>query len=156
MWTQVYRIEILQGWSAAKTTHCDSGYEVTIETYLLPDFYLEWKMPYLLLPSLTDFFVLMLCNLHIRSQALNEQQEQEENSDFTFWMERAWSLCFHGNVTMDISWNFGMSVTTVQSFTSMKKRSSEIIIFHFLWFYIILCPHCDIRSHLICINQYLQ
>ena len=108
MWTQVYRIEILQGWCAAKTTHCDSGYDVTIATYLLPDFYLEWKIPYLLLQSLTDFLMLVLCNLHIRSQALNEQQGQiqhflkEENSGFMFWMERAWNLSFHGNVTMDI------------------------------------------------------
>ena len=35
-----YRVEILQGRCAARTTHCDSGYDVTIATFLLPDFYL--------------------------------------------------------------------------------------------------------------------
>ena len=33
-------------------------------------------MPYLLLQSLMDFVVLVLCNVHIRSHSLNEQQEQ--------------------------------------------------------------------------------
>ena len=54
-----------------------------------------------------------------------------ENSDSTFWMERVWSpLCCHGNVTVEISWNFVVSATTVQSFSSIQKKSSEI--FHFL------------------------
>ena len=50
--------------------------------------------------------MLVLCNDHIRSHGLNEHQEQitlngEGNSDFTPWMERAWSplLCC-GNVTV--------------------------------------------------------
>ena len=33
-------------------------------------------MPYLLLQSLTDFLVLVLCNVHNPSYPLNEQQEQ--------------------------------------------------------------------------------
>ena len=33
----VYRVEILKGWCAARTTHFGSGYDVTIETYSLPD-----------------------------------------------------------------------------------------------------------------------
>ena len=46
-------------------------------------------MPYLLLQSLTDFLVLVLCNVHNSSNSLNKQQEQitlleEENSDFSF------------------------------------------------------------------------
>ena len=63
-------------------------------------------MSYLLLQSLTDFLILVLCNVHIRSHPLNEHQEQiallgEGNSDFILWMERAWSpLCWHGNVTL--------------------------------------------------------
>ena len=36
----VQRVEILQGWCTARTTHCDSGYDVTIATYSLPDLYL--------------------------------------------------------------------------------------------------------------------
>ena len=113
-------------------------------------------MPYLLLQCLTDFLVLVLCNVHISSHPLNKQQEQitlleGENSDFIFWMERAWSpLCYHGNVTVKISWDFVVSVTTVQSFSSIQKKSSEI--FLFLWFYIILCPQCDVTSYLICIK----
>ena len=64
-------------------------------------------MPSLLLQSLTDFLVLVLCNVHIRSHPLNEHGEQitligEGNSDLTLWMERAWSpLCCHGIITVD-------------------------------------------------------
>ena len=36
----------------------------------------KWKMPHLLLKSLTDFLVLLLWNVHIHSHPLNEQQEQ--------------------------------------------------------------------------------
>ena len=56
-----------------------------------------------------DFLVLLLCNVHISSHPLNKQQEQitlleGENSDFIFWMEKAWSpLSCHGNVTVEIS-----------------------------------------------------
>ena len=59
-------------------------------------------MPSLLLQSLTD--LLVLCSVHIRSQPLNDHQEQitligEGNSDFTLGMEGAWSpFCCHGNV----------------------------------------------------------
>jgi len=114
-------------------------------------------MPYLLLQSVTDLLVLVLCNVHISSHPLNKLQEQitllkGENSDFIFWMERAWSpLCCHGNVRVEISWNFVVSVTTVQSFSSIQKQSSEI--FHFLWFYIILCPQRDVTCNPTCINQ---
>ena len=34
------------------------------------------KMPYLLLQSLTDFLVLVLCNVRISLHPLNKQQEQ--------------------------------------------------------------------------------
>ena len=50
--------------------------------------------------------MLVLCNVHIRSHRLNEHQEQitgigEGNSDFTLWMEGAWSpLRCYGNVTV--------------------------------------------------------
>ena len=50
--------------------------------------------------------MLALCNDHVRSHGLNEHQEQitligEGNSDFTLWMEGAWSpLRCCGNVTV--------------------------------------------------------
>ena len=40
MQIQVYRVKLLQGSSTARTTHCDSGYDVTTETYLLAHLYL--------------------------------------------------------------------------------------------------------------------
>ena len=94
-------------------------------------------MPYLLLQSLTDFLVLVMCNIHISSHPLNKQQEQitlpeGKNSDFIFWMEITWSpLCCHGNV-MKLCGECN-NCTKFQFYT---KKSSEI--FHFLWFYIIL------------------
>ena len=134
---QVYRVEILQGWCAARTPHFGNSYDVTIATYWLPDLYLPKikEMPYLLLQSLTDFLVLVLCNVHISWHPLNKQQEQitlleGNNSDFIFWMERAWSpLCCHGNVTVEISWNFVVSATTVQSFSSIQKSLQRYSIF---------------------------
>ena len=62
---------------------------------------------YLLLQSLTDFLILVLCDVHIRSHSLNEHQEliallREGNSDIILCMETAWKpLCCHGNVTVD-------------------------------------------------------
>ena len=51
-------------------------------------------------------FILVLCKVHIRSQALNEDPEQialigEGNSEFILWMERAWNPLCCGNVTVD-------------------------------------------------------
>ena len=112
---KVYRVEILQSWSAARTTYCNS--EST---------FLKWKMPYLLLRSLTDFLVLVLV-LHICSHSLTEQQEQV-------------TLLEGGKL-----W--------VYSLNGEGLESGEIFIF--LWFYITLCPHCVVTSHLICINQNL-
>ena len=36
----VQRVEIFKGWSTARTTYCDSGYDVTIATFSLADLYL--------------------------------------------------------------------------------------------------------------------
>ena len=59
------RVEILQGWCAARTTHCDSDYDVTIATYSLPDLYfLKWKMPSLVLQSLTDLWCVISIFTH--------------------------------------------------------------------------------------------
>jgi len=38
--SKVYRFEILRDWCATRTTHCNSGYDATIATYLLPDLFL--------------------------------------------------------------------------------------------------------------------
>jgi len=78
----VYRLEILHDCCTARTTHCGSGYDVTIATYLIRDLYAfpKWKMHCFLLQSLTDFLVhvlvLVLYNVHICSHSLNEQEEQ--------------------------------------------------------------------------------
>ena len=50
----------------------DSGYDVTITIYSLPDFYHHKmkKVLYLLLQSFMDFPVLMLCNVNILSHPL--------------------------------------------------------------------------------------
>ena len=95
-------------------------------------------MPSLLLQSLTDFLVLVLCNGHIRSQPLNEHQEQitlikleRETLILPFGWRGPGAHC----VAMETSqWailrNFVMSITTVKSFSSTQKKYSEI--FHFL------------------------
>ena len=67
-------LQILQGSCAARTTYFDNSYDVNIATYSLPDL-LKWKMRYLLLQSLTDFLVLVLCNVHISSHPLNKQEQ---------------------------------------------------------------------------------
>ena len=72
----------LQGWNFARLMYFNnytfnSGYDVTIATYSLLDLSLpKRKLPFLLLQSLTDLLVLVLCNVHIRSHPLNEQQKQ--------------------------------------------------------------------------------
>ena len=66
--------------------------------------------------------------------------------DFAFSMDRAWSLlCCHGNVTVDVSWNFVMRVTTVQSFSSVQKTSSCSFIPFFCDF-TSFCVHNDISQ----------
>ena len=120
----------LQGWCVARTTHCDSGYNITIARYSLPDFYLpKMKKCY---SRVIDFLVLVLCNVNICSHPLNKHKSKwhflkEGNSEFTLCMERAYSpLCCHGNLTVDMSWNFVMSITTVHSFSFKQKKAQEI------------------------------
>ena len=60
--------------------YCDSGYDVTIAAYSLTELYLP-KMENVRLfvapeSKIMDFPVLILCNVHIRTPSLNEQQEQ--------------------------------------------------------------------------------
>ena len=87
--------------------------------------------------------MLMLCNVHIRSHPLNEHQEQitligKGNSDFTLWMERAWSpLCCYGNVTvghiMELC-NEYKNCTKFQFYTENVFRDIQffVILHHFV------------------------
>ena len=149
----------LQGWCAARTTHCGSGYDVTIATYSLPDLYLpKMKNALFVVPESNGlFFVLVLCNVHIRSHPLNEQHEQItlfEGGKLWFYLLNGYSpeptvlpwKCHSGHI-MELC----DECNNCTKFQFCTKKSSEI--FHFLWFYIIFCPHCDATSHLICRNQ---
>jgi len=70
------QVEIFQGWCAARTTGCVSDHDVTIalNTGYQTSSFLQWKLPYLLHQSLTDFLMPVLCHFHIHSHPLNEQQ----------------------------------------------------------------------------------
>ena len=136
----------LAGWCAARTSHFDSGYGVTIVRYSLPDLYLpKMKTALFVAPEFNKLCVFGLCNVHIRSHPLSEQQEQMTLS----WRRKTlifpFKWCCHGNVTVDMPWNFVMSVITVLSFSSIQEKMWEI-----LTFFVILhqCPHCEITSHL--------
>ena len=88
-------------------------------------------MPHLLLQSLMDLLLIVLCNVHIHSYPLNEKQEQVTPPKGGKPLNgEGLELSYHGNVTVDVSSNFLMSETTVQSVSSIRKRSSEIL--HFL------------------------
>ena len=104
--------------------------------------FLKWKMPYLLLQSLRDFHVLVLCNVHIHSHPLNEQQEQItllEGRKLWFYFLNGQGLepivlpwkCQSGHI-MELC----DECNNCTKFSSIQKKSSEI--FHFLWFYIIV------------------
>ena len=47
-----------------------------------------------------------------------------------------------------------MSITTVQSFSSLHKMSSEILTF--CWDFTSFCQSCDVTINLICINKILN
>ena len=149
-----YRVEILQGWCAARTTHCDSGYDVTIATYSLPDLY-NPRMKNALFYAPEFNTLSSACAVFAHSQWMNNKIKwhflKEENSDFRLSLERAWSpLCCHGNVTVDISWNFVMSATTVlfnckfQLYTGKVARDIKFVVI----FYTTLCSQNDVTSHL--------
>ena len=79
--------------------------------YSLLDLYLpKMKTALFVAPELTDFLVLVLCNVFIRSQLLNEQQEQITlleggNSDFFLEWRGPGAHC----VVMEISqWTYGI------------------------------------------------
>ena len=73
-------------------------------------------------------------------------QKSQLNSDFILWIEGAWNPFYcHRIVTVKISWNFVISVTTLQSFSIQKETLER---FHFLRFYSNSCPHCDVSSRL--------
>ena len=74
-------------------------------------------------------------NAHIRSHPLHKQQgliallEGEKLRFYHLNGEGQEPITFPWNVTVGILWNFVMSVTTAQSFSSIQKKPSEI--FHF-------------------------
>ena len=100
----------------------------------------------------------MLCNVHIRSHPLNDNQEQitlsnEENSDFTVWMGRTWSpLCCHGNVTVDME--LCDEYKNCRKFQFYAEKDSRgipfvVILHHFVRTF-------NVTSPLICINKNLN
>ena len=109
-------------------------------------------MPYLLLQSLLQTFLCLCKFAYTHWLDIKSVRHFLKERNSCLCIERARSpLCCRGNVMKDMPWNFVMSITTVQSFSSLHKMSSDI--FHFLWFYVILCQSCDVTSHLICINK---
>ena len=70
-----HRVEILQDWSTTRTTHCDSGYDVTIATYSLADLYPP-KMKNALFVTPESNGLSCACAVHICSHPLNEQHKQ--------------------------------------------------------------------------------
>ena len=73
MWNIVYRVEIfLQELHIVIVVMMSSQQHTRYQTYT----FLKLKMLYLLFQSLSDFLVLVLCNVLIRSYPLNEQQEK--------------------------------------------------------------------------------
>ena len=119
----VYSIEILQNWCTARTTHCNSGSDVTIATYLLSDLYLP-KMKNALFVATESNRLSCACAVWCPYS-------------LTPFRMTCDPLCYHGNVTMDISWNFVMSVTTVQSFSSIQKKLWEIIHFFVMLYHFV-------------------
>jgi len=101
----------LQGECVARTTHCDSGYDLTIATYSLPDLYLP-KMKNVLFVAPWSNRLSWGCAVscaYICSHPLMEQQEQMTLLEgWRLWFyflngEKASSpLCHHGNVKVDI------------------------------------------------------
>ena len=78
---RVHRVEILQGWSTTRTTHCDSGYDVTIGTYSLADLYLpNMKNALLVAPESNGLSCACAVWCHICSHPLNGQQEQRRKT----------------------------------------------------------------------------
>ena len=94
----------------------------------------------LLLQSLTDFHLLILCNVQIRSQIT-----VLEGGKFWFYPLDGGGLEPVEMSQCTYHLNFVTSTTTVQSFSSKQKKASEISI--------ILFPSCDVTSPLIWTRQ---
>ena len=174
----------LQGWHTARTTHCGLGYDVTL-VRCQTSMFLKWKMPYLLLQSLTDFHLLLLWKVHNRSQPRNEKPEQitllEEwklwfyplNGEGLEPIVLPWkchsgpqALIYNRVVSLGCLWvdmelcdecnNCTFSFIQIQLVVSVLYRKKSWEIFNFLWFFTTLCPRCHVTSDLICINQHLE
>ena len=62
-------------------------------------------------------------------------------------------LCCYSDTITAITMCSSCSTSTLQNFNPVDLAWAQI--FHIMLFYIILCPHRDVTSHLICINQNL-
>ena len=116
----------------------------------------KWKMPHLLLQSLTDFLLLLLWNVQNYLLTPTEWTTRANNNLILeggkLWfypLERDWSpFCCHGNVTVDIA-SHSMELcdesnNCTKFFSSIQKTPSEML--HLLWFYTILRPHWHHKS----------
>ena len=142
-------VEFLQGWYAARTT-TEWLLRHQTSTFL--------KMKNLLLQSLTDFLV--LCNVYIRSHPLNDQQEQITlleggkrwfyplNGEGPKYIVLPWKR--HSGYTMELCDECN-NCTKFQFYTENVLRDIQ-----FFLFYITLCPHCDVTSPRIHINQTIE
>ena len=63
-------------------------------------------------------------------------------------------VCCYGDIMTTITMCSSYSTSTLLIFNPVDLVFAHI--FLVLLFYIILCPHCDIISHRICINQNLE
>ena len=95
----------MQGPCAARTTHFDNSYDVTISTYSLPDLYLpKIKNALFVAPESKDFLVLVPCNVHLSAHPLNKQQEQITllEGENRFYLLNGEGLEPFGNFTVEI------------------------------------------------------
>ena len=114
-------------------------------------------MPYLLLQSVTDLLVLVLCNVHISSHPLNKQQEQitlPEGEKLWFYLLNGEGLepimlpwkCHGGNIMKLCG-----ECNNHRKFQFYTKQ-----IFRDIPIFCDFTSFCVVTSHLICINQNLE
>ena len=117
----------MQSWCAVRTSHCNSEYDVTIATFSLSNLYL---------PKIKNasFVALVFSGLSFACATYSLiPTEWTTRANNTSWRRKTLNLLFE--------WRGPRVCREIQ---------------FFLWFYITLCPHCVITSHLICTNQKLE
>ena len=143
----------LWGWNfagsmtAAGTTHCDSGCDVTIATHLCPDLYFpKWKMPYFVAPESNR----LSCACAVWCPCLLTPIERTTRANNTFWRRETLILPFewrgprahfvanwkcHSGHMIELS----DECNNCTKFQFYKEKVFRDI--HFLWFYIIVTSH---------------